>query len=59
MACKDDSGYITQQNIKNQKGDMTCQHTDYIVMCCQITSPFWFLLFQLRHIANVILTNRF
>jgi len=31
-ACEDDSGYITQKNSKNQKGDITCQHNDYMAM---------------------------
>jgi len=25
---------ITQLNSKNQKGDIICQHTDYVAMCC-------------------------
>jgi len=33
--CKDDSRYVTQlKQRKNQKGDITCQHIDYMAMCC-------------------------
>ena len=33
--CKDDSGYITllKQQKKNKKGDITCQHIDYVAIC--------------------------
>jgi len=38
--CKDDSGYITRLKQKNHKDDITCQHVDYVAMCCEVISPF-------------------
>jgi len=35
-----DSGYNTQLNSKYQKDDITCQHIDYVAMCCEVISPF-------------------
>jgi len=49
-------------SLKNQKGDITCQHIDYTAMCCKackvIPSSLIFAVLVV-YVATIVLTNRF